>query len=35
MVSGRKMMIRTCLSLGMAAVVKDFVTPQVSGTSFD
>jgi len=29
MVSGRMMMIRTCLSLLIAAVVRDLVTPQV------
>jgi hypothetical protein len=29
MVSGRMMMIRTCLTLLIAAVMKDLVTPQV------
>jgi hypothetical protein len=29
------MMMRACLSLLIAAVVKDLVTPQVSGTPFD
>ena len=29
MISGRMMMIRVCLSLLIAAVVKDLVTPQV------
>ena len=34
-ISGRMMMIRACLSLLIPAVVKDLVTSQVSGTSFD
>ena len=32
MVSGRMMMIRACLSLLIATLVKDLVPPQVSGT---
>jgi hypothetical protein len=35
MFSGRMMMIRACLSLLIPTVVKDLVSPQVSGTPFD